>query len=483
MSACKILTPDSHVVDILGSTKGRDQPIMLVGKALELVSCISESTLLDKNTVILDPFCKAGEILLAAALRSCVVSKGRSKPLASSREVSEEIYGGRYYALAPDERHYLLSLRTFYGNERSHDKGLAKHIRNGNYLSETDGTLKETKFKMEFKTMIGFIRRSNPRCKIIAVGNPPYQEADGGAQASAKPIYNFFVEQLIDCGEIDELAVVIPARWFSGGRNLQSFRKKIANSKQIKTLQYFERAEDVFPTVHVQGGVCFLNWKRSHHGETQFLHRNSTYQIALSKFDIIPDDPESASIIQKIMNADVKRWVSDFAWPGKPFGLRTFYFQRNPGVASTHRDAIKCYVKGRRTKYVSRSIITVNKDKIDKWKVAIPGAYATGAKRCTLPKHQFFLVKRGEITTETYNIVHCFNSKAEAEGFIAYLQTDFVRYLLGLRKLTQHIPKDRWSWVPYMGAATEWTDEKLFDFFKLTKQEREHIKKKVQEWS
>ena len=77
MSACKILTPDSHVVDILGSTKGRDQPIMLVGKALELVSCISESALLDQNTVILDPFCKAGEILLAAALNSCVVSKGR----------------------------------------------------------------------------------------------------------------------------------------------------------------------------------------------------------------------------------------------------------------------------------------------------------------------------------------------------------------------------------------------------------------------
>lgn len=169
MLARKIETPESHVVDILGSTKGRDQPIMLVGKALELVSCISESAFLDQNTVILDPFCKAGEILLAAALRSCVVSKGRSKPLVSSHEVSEEIYGGRYYALAPDERHYLLSLRTFYGNERSHDKGFARHIRNGNYLSETDGTLKERKFKKELKAMIGFIRKTTPGCRIVAV--------------------------------------------------------------------------------------------------------------------------------------------------------------------------------------------------------------------------------------------------------------------------------------------------------------------------
>ena len=483
MHAHKVQTPDSHVVDILGSTKGRDQPIMLVGKALELVSCISESALLDQNTVILDPFCKAGEILLAAALRSCMVSKGRSKPLASSYEVSEEIYGGRYYALAPDERHYLLSLRTFYGNERSHDKGFARHIWNGNYLSETDGTLKEKQFEEEFKAMIGFIRRSRPKCKIVAVGNPPYQEADGGAQASAKPIYNFFVEQLIDCGEIEELAVVLPARWFSGGKNLHSFRKKIANSQQIKALQYFERAEDVFPTVHVQGGVCFLNWKASHHGDTQFLYKNSKYQVDLSKFDIIPDDPEATSIIEKIMSSKIRHSVADFAWSGKPFGLRTFYFQRNSEIPSTHPDAIKCYVKGKKIKYVSRSIVTVNKDKIDKWKVAIPGAYATGARRCTLPKHQIFLVNKGEITTETYNIVNCFDSKAEAERFIKYLQSDFARYLLGLRKLTQHIPRDRWSWVPYMNTDKEWTDEKLFHFFRLTQAERDHIKKKVQEWS
>lgn len=125
----------------------------------------------------------------------------------------------------------------------------------------------------------------------------------------------------------------------------------------------------------------------------------------------------------------------------------------------------------------------MNKDKIDKWKVAIPRAYATGARRCTLPKHQIFIVNKGEITTETYNIVNCFNGKAEAERFITYLQTDFARYLLGLRKLTQDIPKDRWAWVPYMDTGKEWTDQALFDFFKLTKQEREHIKKKVQEWS
>lgn len=84
---------------------------------------------------------------------------------------------------------------------------------------------------------------------------------------------------------------------------------------------------------------------------------------------------------------------------------------------------------------------------------------------------------------ETHNIVGAFTTKKEAENFLVYLQTDFARYLLGLRKLTQHIPPDRWNWLPYMDPAVEWTDKSLFDFFKLTKDEREHIKRKVQEWS
>lgn len=139
-------------------------------------------------------------------------------------------------------------------------------------------------------------------------------------------------------------------------------------------------------------------------------------------------------------------------------------------------------MKGRKIKYIHRTEIKVNAECIDKWKVAIPGAYATGARRCT-PKHQIFLLEKGQVATETYNVIQAFDTKAEAEMLIKYLQTDFARYLLGLRKLTQHIPKDRWAWVPYMGTNKEWTDEKLFDFFKLTKQERGHIKKKVQEWS
>lgn len=484
MTAARQLTINSHVVDILGSTKGRDQPVMLIEKALCLVSCISEETFLNPDTVFLDPFCKAGEILLASALKSCAVNKGRTKTLASQVEIANEIYGGRYYALSPDERHYFLSRRTFYGNTKSHVDGFAEHIKNGDYVSEIDGRLSEEKFKEEFSKMLEFIKCKNPNSKIIAVGNPPYQEADGGAGSSAKPIYNFFVEQLMNSRQVDEFVLVIPARWFAGGKGLDSFREKVADSKQIRALHYFDRSEDLFPTVHVQGGVCFLHWQRAHSGNSTYVVGENSFDVNLAKFDIIPDDPVATSIIDKVIKHAGKKFVSESAWPRKPFGLPTNFFSLgNHEVPEGTPNSIRCYVKGRKIKFVKRSEVKERADHIDKWKVAIPRAYATGARRCTLPKHQFFILKKGEISTETYNVIDSFETKEEAEKLISYLQTDFARYLLGVRKLTQDIPKDRWAWVPYMSLNKKWTDENLFDFFNLTKQEREHVKKKIQEWS
>ena len=331
--------------------------------------------------------------------------------------------------------------------------------------------------------MINHIRKQVGSRRIVAIGNPPYQEADGGAKASAQPIYNYFVEALIDNSDINEFSLVIPARWFAAGKGLDSFRSKIMNGKNVSTIRYFGRSEDVFPTVHVQGGVCFLNWKSEIQKKTVFTDDISSYDVDLNTFDIIPDDPKAYPIIEKIKKSQCKQFISDVAWSRKPFGLPTNYFQINEEADNNHSDAIKCYLKGRKTKYILRSEIVVNADKIDLWKVAIPRAYATGARRCTLPKHQFFIIEKGAVVTETYNIISAFKTKQEAELLISYLQTDFARYLLGVRKLTQDIPKDRWLWVPYVDTCKKWTDEKLFAEFCITKSEQEHIRAKVKEWS
>jgi len=487
MSSALKVQPDSHVVDILGNTKGRDQPIMLMEKAVELVSCFDSSVFSDEKTVFLDPFCKAGEVLLAAALRSCLLTKTQHPQLTTKREIFHELYSGRYYAVAPDERHYLLSKRTFYGNINSHNPKVAAQIRCGNYVSETDGRLKRDCFETELKNMIEFIRKSRSNARIVAVGNPPYQESDGGFGGSATAIYNLFVEALMDAPSITEFALVIPSRWFTSGKGVDSFRDRIINSSTIKAIHHFKNSKSVFPTVDVLGGICFLHYKADHKGGVMFHDGEASSVVDLKKHDIILDDPRSYDLVEKLKAAWHGKYVSEIAWTRKPFGLPTDHFKKNDEASSRAADAIPCYSKGRSIRYVRRSEITKNEDKIDQYKVAVQRAYAPGSKlgvrRVTIPKDQIFLITKGEVTTETYNVVGSFKTMKEAERFVRYLQTDFARYLLGLRKVTQDIPKDRWDWVPLVDMNTEWTDELLFDRFQLTKQEREHIKKKVKEWS
>lgn len=476
----------AHVVDILGNVVGRDQQIMTMEKACDLVSLLDKNDFIDEKVVFFDPFCKAGEILLACAFSSCWhKSNLEGKPLALEH-VKKELYeSNRYFGLSPDERHHKLSLRTFLGNTNSHSEKYNQIIRNGNYLSEIDGRLDHDKFKEEFYSMLDYINSSSKPRKIVAVGNPPYQENDGGAGGSAKPIYNFFVETLMSSNVVDEFVLVIPARWFSAGKGLDTFRKKIMECNQVKSITYFEKAEEIFPTVQIKGGLCFLHWSSTYNeSKPEFISGSETNHLNLAQYDIIPDDPKAASILNKIIElTPATSFISSIALPRKTFGLGTSYFQKNESVVENSLNAIKCYTTGRKIKHINRKLVTKNLDKIDLFKVVAPKAYGKGMSRCTLPKQQIFIIEKGEICTETYNIIGCYTSRQTAENLQTYLQTDFARYLLGLRKITQDIPRDRWSWVPFVDVSKKWTDAELFVLFNLTKEEQAHIKKKVEEWS
>ena len=100
-----------------------------------------------------------------------------------------------------------------------------------------------------------------------------------------------------------------------------------------------------------------------------------------------------------------------------------------------------------------------------------------------MPVHKYFIMNKGEITTDTHIILGVFDSKVKAQRYLNYLKTDFARYLLGLRKLTQDVSQDRWNWIPLVDLSKNWDDEKLFKYFKLNKTQIQHIKEKVKEWS
>lgn len=470
-----------HVVDVLGNVIGRDQPVMRIDKALELVSLLAEESFTDSNTVFFDPFCKAGEILFACAYMSCSVKSKRQ--LMSTAEIHREIFAAnRYFALAPDERHHRLSLRTFLGNKNSHKTEYNHIIRNGNYLSEIDGTLNKHKFTEEFEAMIEYIKKTAGDKKIVAVGNPPYQESDGGHGKSARAIYNFFIECLIDSGEIDKFVLVVPARWFSGGKGLDKFREKMIRSKQLKAIRYFENPHEVFPTVDIRGGVCFLHWCSHHKENTVIDNGKDEVSTCLSSYDIVLPHVRAHSILSKVIQ-NSNKFLDQIVWSRKAFGLEGNYFKRNK---SYKYGDIQCFCEGRRIKNIARQLVTKNADKIINYKVAFPEASGGGkGKRDKIlprPEH-FFILGRNQISTETYSIAGDFSNRSEANNYLSFLQTYLARFLLGLRKPTQHTSKKTFAWIPLMDTKIKWTDEMLFDHFGINEQEQQYIKQKVDDWT
>ena len=66
-------------------------------------------------------------------------------------------------------------------------------------------------------------------------------------------------------------------------------------------------------------------------------------------------------------------------------------------------------------------------------------------------------------------------------NYAKYLRTRFVRFLVSLRKATQHATRDVYSFVPDLPLDQEWTDAKLYRRYGLTQDEIAFIESQVAE--
>lgn len=307
----------------------------------------------------------------------------------------------------------------------------------------------------------------------VIVGNPPYQLKDGGYGASASPLYHLFVNQAKDLNP-KYLSMIIPARWYAGGKNLDKFRNDMIQDKKISYLVDFTDSNDCFPGVEIKGGICYFLWDRNYHGDCTVINFNHKKEIKLKRklneYPVFVRFNSSISILKKIKN------VNENNLSNKVLGRNVFDLSTNFTDFRQHKTKNDILIYARNTKgYIEKSIVKKNIELIEKYKVIIPKAGEGTGKFPNRIIGKPILTDKNSCCTETYLVIGSFDSILKAKNLYTYLNTKFVRFLIGLIKSTQDTTKDKFLFVPDLTMDEKWTNKKLYIKYGLNKQEIDFI--------
>ncbi|MBM4313144.1 MAG: restriction endonuclease [Deltaproteobacteria bacterium] len=468
-------------------------PPQLVNRILDL---LPEELWSDKKATFLDPGSKSGVFLREIAKR---LDKGLEKQIPDRQERINHIFNNQLFGLAITELTAMLSRRSVYCSKTANGKysvceafdSPAGNIRFGRVEHAWEhgrcaycGANKENYERggeLESHANV-FIHVEKPeeifKMKFdVIIGNPPYQLSDGGFGESARPIYHLFVEQAMKL-KPRFLTMIIPSRWFAGGKGLDKFRDAMLHDHRISHLVDYPKLYDGFPGVKIRGGVSYFLWTRDHDGPCSVQTMwdgeplGQPMKRRLDAYDVLVRRNEEVSILDKVrafrVDGKPEPTLEKRVSSRKPFGFPTnFHGSESP---KSLRQPVKFY-GSQRISWIKCSDIQLNPEWIDQWKVLMTCIQGTSAAVETMFLSRPIIAGPGEACSETYLVAGRFDSKLQAERYAAYLQTRFVRFLVSLRKATQHATKDVYAFVPDLPLNREWADEKLYERYGLTEGE------------
>ena len=331
----------------------------------------------------------------------------------------------------------------------------------------------------------------NQNMKLDAiVGNPPYQVMDGGAQASASPVYNLFVE-VAKKMNAQYISMIMPARWYAGGRGLDEFRNAMLNDQNIKRLDDFTNPELVFPGTNIRGGLCYFLRDNQYDNSVELVRVVTHDKDGISSDTMRPfqiegietfiRDKQAITILSKIKsstNTFMEEWIS----PLRPFGFRGYFvndeaFHSAPDILL---HPIACIGKGRQKGYVERELIKIHKEWIDNFKVIMPRANNIGTE-LNDDNLNAFIGSPKTICTESYLVIGggLKLTENECKNICLYLRTKFARFMHRVAKSSQDATSKTFKFVPLQDFSKPWTDEELYKKYNLTDDEIKFIESMI----
>lgn len=459
-------------------------PPSLANQVLDL---LPQEVFTSPETTFLDPVSKSGVFLREIVKR---LDRGLEPLMPNRRERIEHILKKQVFGIAITELTSHLSRRSVYcSKDASSEYSVIRFAtESGNILYRPlhhtwqNGKCRYCGASQDVydrgnqaeQYAYEFIHTDNPHTLFnnmkfdVIIGNPPYQLSDGGFGISATPIYDKFILQAKNLRP-RYLVMIVPARWYAGGKGLEKFRSEMLHDRSIRVIHDYPQAYECFPGVQIKGGVCYFLWNRDYKGDCEvYTHQNNEVKSGMSRpllekgCDSFIRYNEAISIlhkVQKLKESSLKSCVSS----RQPFGLSTNYHGREEG-------ALKFY-ENKGVSFVEIADITKNREMVDRYKVYIPRASSGSDSFPHVILGKPFVGEPASACSETYMFIGPFSNRDECESVISYIKTKFCRFMAMLKKVTQDTTKDVYSFVPLQDFSHPWTDEMLYKKYGLTDEE------------
>lgn len=472
------------------------------GLANDILDLLPASIWRNPNATFLDPVCKSGVFLREIAKR---LEKGLETQIPDRQKRINHIFSNQIFGIPITELTSLLSRRSVYCSKTA----------NGKYsicdsFKDEQGNIRFQKMKHTWENgkcsycgasqevydredtlesyAYNFIHAEKPEKLFnmkfdVIIGNPPYQLSDAGHGRSASPIYHKFIEQAKKLNP-RYLTMIIPARWFAGGKGLDEFRTDMLQDKRIRKLVDFENSNEVFPGVDVAGGICYFLWDRDNPGlceVTNFINGGEEKsERSLGEFPIFIRHSTAIPIIKKVLakKENGGKTLSSVVSSRKPFGLATNYPPKSSGIPCW-------FIQKIGLKYANKTDVSDENNLLDKWKFLVPKAPIAGQTDFSKPVGFYYdgntrIAKPGECCTESFIVAGAFSTKKEVESYKSYIFTKIVRFLLLQTVISQDVTRNNFQFVPDLGKYEGiYTDEMLCKRWGITKAEWKFIDSRI----
>ena len=329
----------------------------------------------------------------------------------------------------------------------------------------------------------------------VVIGNPPYQEGQSNDsnsvnRAMAGAIYPLFIEMATKLGPY-YVCMITPSRWMSKtGRGISAeWVDKILKGNHFIFIHDFPDATECFNNVEIKGGINYFLYSQNYEGPCQFIsvknkqRKGHSYFLNGTGVGFIVRDANALEILDKVKVDRTNSFMNIVA-------SNTLFCDCAKGILNTNwrgysleqssEYSIKYYLNKKTVSsgfaWIKPSDMIKSFDVVPLNKVYIPEAAGSGNDGQVLGTP--FYGEPNSICSQTYICIGYDSknpfTKEECLSIIKYLKTRFLRYLVSIKKNTQHSFATVYQLVPLQ----DFTENSDIDWSKSVEEIDQQLYKK-----